>query len=173
MTRRSCGWSGSIPAAATPSVHYGCRWRRHSSRTYRPSRAWWFIFGSLLLDTLALPLAAWIAVRWFLPYYRSTGEVSAYAMLERRFGSPAARPLYCSFDPELYAPNGAEKDYDLGYMGTYSADRAAGMERLLLGPARSCPDRTFLVAGPQYPDDIRWPAAVRRVDHVAPPSAVV
>lgn len=36
--------------------------------------------------SLALPVAAWIAVRWFLPYYRSTGEVSAYAMLERRFG---------------------------------------------------------------------------------------
>lgn len=36
--------------------------------------------------SLALPLATWIAVRWFLPYYRSTGEVSAYAMLERRFG---------------------------------------------------------------------------------------
>lgn len=36
--------------------------------------------------SLALPFSAWIAVRWFLPYYRSTGEVSAYAMLEYRFG---------------------------------------------------------------------------------------
>lgn len=36
--------------------------------------------------SLALPFAAWIAVRWFLPYYRSSGEVSAYAMLEHRFG---------------------------------------------------------------------------------------
>ena len=36
--------------------------------------------------SLALPVAALIAVRYFLPLYRSTGEVSAYALLERRFG---------------------------------------------------------------------------------------
>ncbi len=43
-----------------------------------------FVFG------LSLPLAAWIATRWFVPFYRSTGEVSAYQHLERRFG-PWAR----------------------------------------------------------------------------------
>ena len=37
--------------------------------------------------SLAIPLATWIAVRWFLPYYRSSGEISAYALLERRFGA--------------------------------------------------------------------------------------
>lgn len=37
--------------------------------------------------SLAIPLATWIAVRWFLPYYRSSGEVSAYALLEKRFGA--------------------------------------------------------------------------------------
>ncbi|MBF0170859.1 MAG: sodium/solute symporter, partial [Nitrospinae bacterium] len=36
--------------------------------------------------SLSLPLAAWAAVRWFAPLYRSTGDVSAYAYLERRFG---------------------------------------------------------------------------------------
>ncbi|NOX53997.1 MAG: sodium:solute symporter [Planctomycetes bacterium] len=36
--------------------------------------------------SLALPLATWIAVRWFVPYYRRSGEVSAYALLEHRFG---------------------------------------------------------------------------------------
>jgi SSS family solute:Na+ symporter len=36
--------------------------------------------------SLSIPIAAWIAVRWFLPYYRTSGEVSAYAMLEHRFG---------------------------------------------------------------------------------------
>lgn len=36
--------------------------------------------------SLSIPLAAWVAVRWFLPYYRSSGEVSAYALLEHRFG---------------------------------------------------------------------------------------
>jgi SSS family solute:Na+ symporter len=37
--------------------------------------------------SLGIPLATWIAVRWFLPYYRSSGEISAYALLERRFGA--------------------------------------------------------------------------------------
>jgi SSS family solute:Na+ symporter len=37
--------------------------------------------------SLGLPIAAFVAVKWFLPYYRSTGEVSAYAMLEKRFGA--------------------------------------------------------------------------------------
>jgi SSS family solute:Na+ symporter len=36
--------------------------------------------------SLSIPIAAWIAVRWFLPYYRAGGEVSAYALLEHRFG---------------------------------------------------------------------------------------
>ncbi len=40
--------------------------------------------------SLSLPLSLWIAVRWFLPFYRASGEVSAYAHLERRFG-PWAR----------------------------------------------------------------------------------
>lgn len=36
--------------------------------------------------SLALPPAAWIAVRYFLPMYRASGEVSAYSLLEHRFG---------------------------------------------------------------------------------------
>lgn len=36
--------------------------------------------------SLAIPIAAAIAVRWFLPLYRESGEVSAYSLLERRFG---------------------------------------------------------------------------------------
>ena len=36
--------------------------------------------------SLSLPIAAWAAVRWFVPLYRSVGEISAYAYLEQRFG---------------------------------------------------------------------------------------
>jgi len=39
-----------------------------------------------LVASLALPLAAALAVAFFLPYYRGKGYVSAYAMLEDRFG---------------------------------------------------------------------------------------
>ena len=37
--------------------------------------------------SLSLPLAAWVAVKWFVPFYRRTGEISAYHHLEKRFGS--------------------------------------------------------------------------------------
>jgi solute:Na+ symporter, SSS family len=40
--------------------------------------------------SLSVPLAAWIGVRFFLPFYRNSGEISAYAHLEHRFG-PWAR----------------------------------------------------------------------------------
>ena len=37
--------------------------------------------------SLAIPLAAWIAVRWFAPFYRRSGHISAYQHLEERFGA--------------------------------------------------------------------------------------
>ena len=37
--------------------------------------------------SLSMPLAAWIATKYFVPFYRSTGEVSAYTNLEKRFGT--------------------------------------------------------------------------------------
>ncbi|NQT16071.1 MAG: sodium/solute symporter, partial [Planctomycetes bacterium] len=42
--------------------------------------------------SLAIPIAAVIAVRWFVPFYRRSGEISAYHHLEERFG-PWARTL--------------------------------------------------------------------------------
>jgi len=40
--------------------------------------------------SLSMPIAALIAAKYFVPFYRNTGEVSAYTNLERRFG-PWAR----------------------------------------------------------------------------------
>lgn len=73
----ACGLSifatylSSISFLALPGKAYATNWNA-------------FVFS------LSLPIAAWIAVRWFVPLYRSTGDVSAYAHLERRFG-PWAR----------------------------------------------------------------------------------
>ena len=61
----------SISYIALPGKAYASNWNP-------------FVFS------LALPLTAWVAARWFVPFYRSGGEVSAYAHLERRFG-PWAR----------------------------------------------------------------------------------
>lgn len=40
--------------------------------------------------SISMPLAAWIASKYFVPFYRNTGEISAYTHLENRFG-PWAR----------------------------------------------------------------------------------
>ncbi|MEI9808021.1 MAG: sodium:solute symporter [Bacteroidota bacterium] len=40
--------------------------------------------------SISMPLAAWLAAKYFVPFYRNTGEVSAYTNLEKRFG-PWAR----------------------------------------------------------------------------------
>ena len=58
--------------------------------------------------------------------------------------------------------------YDLGYMGTYSADRQPRLERLLLEPAWHWKRGRFIVVGPQYPEVIQWPTNVERMDHLSP-----
>jgi spore maturation protein CgeB len=88
--------------------------------------------------------------------------------LEREFGSPAARALYCSVDPARYQPLDVPKSWDLSYLGTYSDDRQPTLTRLLIDVARACPERRFAVAGPQYPGDIDWPANVERIEHLPP-----
>ena len=88
--------------------------------------------------------------------------------IERAFGSPAARALYCSVDEARYRPTGGEARWDLSYLGTYSPDRQPSLDLLLLEPARRAPHLRFAVAGPQYPLDIAWPDNVERFEHVGP-----
>ena len=90
-------------------------------------------------------------------------------LLEKRYGSPMARALYCSVDPALYRHQELPLQWDLGYMGTYSDDRQPTLEKLLIRPATLWPDGRFVVAGPKYPADVRWPRNVERIEHLAPP----
>lgn len=90
------------------------------------------------------------------------------ARIEGEYGSPAARPLYCSVDAAAYSPRPTARCWALSYLGTYSPDRQPALERLLLEPARRRPDLRFAVAGPQYPAAIQWPRNVKRIDHVPP-----
>jgi spore maturation protein CgeB len=89
-------------------------------------------------------------------------------LLEERFGAQRALPLYCSVDTHLYFPSSEPARYDLGYMGTYSDDRQPVLDRLLLQAASRWPEGRFAVAGPQFPDSIRWPGNVKRIDHLPP-----
>lgn len=88
--------------------------------------------------------------------------------LEREYGSPAARAMFCSVDPESYFPEAVAPKYDLGYLGTYSDDRQPTVERLLIDVAKRQAARKFVVAGPQYPASIAWPANVGRIEHLPP-----
>src|SRR6478736_7656268 len=50
-------------------------------------------FGSnwnAFVFSLSMPLAAWVATKYFVPFYRRSGEISAYTHFENRFG-PWAR----------------------------------------------------------------------------------
>lgn len=89
-------------------------------------------------------------------------------LLERRYGSPAARVLYCSVDPEQYHPEPRPPRWDLGYIGTYSEDRQGQLDCLMLEPARRWSGGAFVVAGPLYPESIEWPPNVERIAHLPP-----
>jgi spore maturation protein CgeB len=88
--------------------------------------------------------------------------------IEDCYGSPAARPMYCSVDPELYYPEPRRARWDMGYLGTYSTDRQPTVDRLLTEPAKRWPDGNFLVVGPQYPEGLTWPKNVKRIIHLPP-----
>ncbi|CAG5009358.1 Sodium/glucose cotransporter [Dyadobacter sp. CECT 9275] len=62
-----------------------------SSNTFLgvPGKAFGSNWNSFVFS-LSMPLAAWFATKYFIPFYRGTGEVSAYTHLEHRFG-PWAR----------------------------------------------------------------------------------
>lgn len=88
--------------------------------------------------------------------------------LEAHYGARRAAVLYCSVDPSGYYPTGSATQWDLGYLGTYSPDRQAALERLLIEPARRLPACRFVVAGSQFPEDIDWPENVERIAHLPP-----
>jgi spore maturation protein CgeB len=92
----------------------------------------------------------------------------ALEVLERRYRARAARVLYCSVDPDRHTPTAADPVWDMGYLGTYSADRQPALEELMCDTARYCPKKFFAVAGPLYPAGISWPANIQRIEHVGP-----
>lgn len=90
------------------------------------------------------------------------------AMIEDGYGSPMARALYCSADLSIYRPQPTGIKWSLGYLGTYSDDRQPQLQELLLAPAEQLSSERFAVAGSQYPDSIRWPGNLDRIEHIPP-----
>jgi spore maturation protein CgeB len=106
----------------------------------------------------------------FRRYLSFTGGPFLQEVLERELGAREALPLYCSVDPGRYAAAAPDPRLraDLAYMGTFAPDRQPVVEDFLNAAARLLPEHSFLVAGPQYPDNIAWPENVRRIEHLAP-----
>ena len=99
---------------------------------------------------------AYIAARQIpaLDLYLSFTSGPTLRRLASRFGARHAVAFYCAVDETRYHPVESLRCWDLGYLGTFSADRQPTLTRLLIEPARRLPDRLFVVAGPQYPADI-------------------
>ncbi len=59
-----------------------------SSNTFLgvPGKAFASNWNSFVFS-LSMPFAAWIASKYFVPFYRNSGGVSAYTHLEHRFGA--------------------------------------------------------------------------------------
>jgi spore maturation protein CgeB len=88
--------------------------------------------------------------------------------LLERLGARAPHPFWCLVDPSRYRPEPQPQRWELGYLGTYSADRQPTLESLLLTPARRLADRAFALAGPMYPETIDWPRNVERFESLDP-----
>jgi spore maturation protein CgeB len=67
-----------------------------------------------------------------------------------------------------YPEENREMRWDMGYLGTYSADRQPALEKLMLAAASQLPENRFVVAGPLFPQDISWPQNVERIEHLPP-----
>ncbi|GHC72355.1 CgeB family protein [Limoniibacter endophyticus] len=106
-------------------------------------------------------------IAFFDTYFSFSGG-AVLRRLEGDYGARQAADLYCSVDAEKYKPMDEPLSWDLGYLGTYSPDRQPALEKLLIEPARRLPEKRFVVAGPQYPNDINWPQNVERIEHLAP-----
>ena len=100
--------------------------------------------------------------------YLSLAAGPSLVRLEREFAARRAVALHSAVDPDEFHPGTVQPSVDLGYLGSYAADRQVALERLLVAPARHMPERSFLLAGPGYPPGIEYPGNLRRLDrHLA------
>ena len=105
------------------------------------------------------------SIRGFHLYLSTTGG-RALEQLAAECDIRLARPLYESIDPFAFYRMDIEKSYDLGFIGNYKPERSALLEQLLLAPARTTPNRQFVLAGDNYPGVAHWPQNVTYLEHL-------
>ena len=91
--------------------------------------------------------------------------------LQQKLNARHVAALYGWVDPAIHSRQPVHRDFasDLAYLGTYASDRQAALEALLIAPARTLPQRQFIVAGALFPDRASWPANIQLFEHIAPP----
>ncbi|HYZ32354.1 MAG TPA: glycosyltransferase, partial [Crenalkalicoccus sp.] len=167
-------WQAEITAAdaviVTSYAPEGVALGRWVRRTARGAAVFYDIDTPVTLAKLARGDYEYLAPELIPAYdlYLSFTGGPTLELLAQRYGARLPRVLYCSVDAEAYRPLDVPLRWDLSYVGTYSEDRQPALESLLIEPARRAPDLRFVVAGPQYPAGIAWPANVERLDHVPP-----
>ncbi|HEX7088288.1 MAG TPA: glycosyltransferase [Vicinamibacterales bacterium] len=94
----------------------------------------------------------------------------ALAALERRLGARATAALPGFVDADAYRPGRPERwlRCDLSHLGTYAADRLAGLRELFLVPGERRPSLRLLLAGALYPPDVAARPGLRTVPHLSP-----
>jgi spore maturation protein CgeB len=87
-----------------------------------------------------------------------------------KLGARRVEPLYGHVDADVHRPVPSQSHYRsaLSYLGTYSEDRQATLERLFVAAARARQDLRFLIGGAQYPDDFPWSSNIYFVRHLPP-----
>lgn len=94
----------------------------------------------------------------------------ALRQLRERLNARRVAPLYGSVDPAAHFPVAPVDEFrgDLSYLGTYAVDRQESVHRFFLEPARLAPQRRFMLAGAQYPQDFPWTSNIYFVRHLEP-----
>jgi spore maturation protein CgeB len=122
-------------------------------------------------------LSAGLNVEYLPPNGLSTFDlVLSYAggraldLLQRQLGAKRVSALCGWADPEQHSPQHPRPEFagDLSYLGTYSEDRQAALQELLIEPARCLPSKKFILGGAQYPDSFPWSKNIHFVRHLPP-----
>lgn len=94
----------------------------------------------------------------------------ALELLSSRLGARHVAPLYGHVDARVHHRVPAVDAFrcSLSYLGTFSADRHARLQELLIEPSRCWPERRFVLGGAQYPDTDQFPPNLLHLPHVAP-----
>ncbi len=91
--------------------------------------------------------------------------------LKTLLGARRAEPLYGGVDPASHFPSEVAEEYraDLSYLGTFSGDRQEALCELFVRPARTAPEKRFVLGGSLYPEGFPWAENIFFVRHVPPP----